>query len=93
MGGDQEVGGRKTYAETRPEAVAFAKELHAQGVSLRKISAGWHCKAPVADPISPPQCNLCRDSQAAPLTAIFAYISPMVWLSSRAFSSDTGRIT
>ena len=32
-------GGRKTYAETRPEAVALAKELHAQGVSLRKISA------------------------------------------------------
>jgi len=32
-------GGRKTYAETRPEAVALAKGLHAQGVSLRKISA------------------------------------------------------
>lgn len=32
-------GGRKTYAETRPKAVALAKELHAQGVSLRKISA------------------------------------------------------
>jgi DNA invertase Pin-like site-specific DNA recombinase len=32
-------GGRKTYAETRPAAVALAKELHARGVSLRKISA------------------------------------------------------
>jgi len=36
-GGDQEVRGRKTYAESRPTAVAFAKELHAQGVSLRDL--------------------------------------------------------
>src|SRR5262245_48359578 len=32
-------GGRKTYAEAKPEVVALAKELHGQGVSLRKISA------------------------------------------------------
>jgi DNA invertase Pin-like site-specific DNA recombinase len=32
-------GGRKTYAEARPEAVGLAKELHGQRMSLRKISA------------------------------------------------------
>ncbi len=32
-------GGRKTYAETRPEVVAFAKKLHGQRLSDRKISA------------------------------------------------------
>jgi DNA invertase Pin-like site-specific DNA recombinase len=32
-------GGRKTYAEARPEVVALAKELHEQRVSLREISA------------------------------------------------------
>jgi DNA invertase Pin-like site-specific DNA recombinase len=32
-------GGRKTYAETRPEVVALAKQMHDQGMSLRKISA------------------------------------------------------
>jgi DNA invertase Pin-like site-specific DNA recombinase len=32
-------GGRKSYAETHPEVVALAKELHAQRLSLRKISA------------------------------------------------------
>lgn len=32
-------GGRKTYAEARPEVVALAKELHGQRMSLRKISA------------------------------------------------------
>ena len=31
--------GRKSYAEARPDVVALAKELHGQGVSLRKISA------------------------------------------------------
>jgi hypothetical protein len=32
-------GGRKSYAEARPEAVTLAKELHGQRMSLRKISA------------------------------------------------------
>jgi DNA invertase Pin-like site-specific DNA recombinase len=32
-------GGRKSYAEARPEVVALAKELHGQRMSLRKISA------------------------------------------------------
>lgn len=32
-------GGRKSYAESRPDTVALAKQLHAQGLSLRKISA------------------------------------------------------
>lgn len=32
-------GGRKTLAETRPEVVALARELHQQRLSLRKISA------------------------------------------------------
>jgi DNA invertase Pin-like site-specific DNA recombinase len=32
-------GGRKGYAESVPETVALAKELHAQGLSYRKISA------------------------------------------------------
>ena len=31
--------GRKTLAEARPETVALAKQLHAQGLSLRQISA------------------------------------------------------
>ena len=31
--------GRKGYAEGMPETVALAKELHAQGLSYRKISA------------------------------------------------------
>jgi DNA invertase Pin-like site-specific DNA recombinase len=31
-------GGRKTYAEARPEVVAMAKELRDQRMSLRKIS-------------------------------------------------------
>jgi len=31
-------GGRRRYAEVRPEVVALAKELHAHGMSLRKIS-------------------------------------------------------
>src|SRR5215813_2954250 len=30
--------GRKTLAEARPETVALAKQLHAQGLSLRRIS-------------------------------------------------------
>jgi DNA invertase Pin-like site-specific DNA recombinase len=32
-------GGRKSYADARPETVRLAKELHAQRMSLRKISA------------------------------------------------------
>jgi DNA invertase Pin-like site-specific DNA recombinase len=32
-------GGRKSYAEAKPETVALAKELHRQRMSLRKISA------------------------------------------------------
>jgi DNA invertase Pin-like site-specific DNA recombinase len=32
-------GGRKSYAEIRPETVALAKQLQASGLSLRKISA------------------------------------------------------
>ena len=32
-------GGRKSYLEARPDLVAAAKELHAAGMSLRKISA------------------------------------------------------
>ena len=31
-------GGRKSYAEARPEVVALAKELHSRRMSLRKIS-------------------------------------------------------
>jgi DNA invertase Pin-like site-specific DNA recombinase len=34
-----ECGGRKSYAEARPEVVAIAKELHSRRMSLRKISA------------------------------------------------------
>ncbi|HMF15523.1 MAG TPA: recombinase family protein [Gemmataceae bacterium] len=33
------LGGRKSYAEARPEVVATAKEMQAQGMSFRKISA------------------------------------------------------
>ena len=32
-------GGRKTYAEARPDVVLLAKQMHGQGMSLRKISA------------------------------------------------------
>jgi DNA invertase Pin-like site-specific DNA recombinase len=32
-------GGRKTYAESRPEVVALAKQMRGEGLSLRKISA------------------------------------------------------
>ena len=32
-------GGRRTIAETRPEVVALARELHGERMSLRKISA------------------------------------------------------
>jgi hypothetical protein len=32
-------GVRKTYAEARPEAVAPGKQLQAEGLSYRKISA------------------------------------------------------
>jgi DNA invertase Pin-like site-specific DNA recombinase len=32
-------GGRKSYAEAKPETVALAKELHKGRMSLRKISA------------------------------------------------------
>ena len=32
-------GGRKSYAESRPEVVVMAKNLQAGGMSLRKISA------------------------------------------------------
>ena len=31
--------GRKSYAELRPETVALAKQMHANGVPYRKISA------------------------------------------------------
>ena len=31
--------GRRSYAEARPSVVALAKQLHEQGMSLRKISA------------------------------------------------------
>jgi DNA invertase Pin-like site-specific DNA recombinase len=33
------LGGRKSYAESRPDRVAVAKQLHAEGLSYRKISA------------------------------------------------------
>jgi DNA invertase Pin-like site-specific DNA recombinase len=33
------LGGRKGYAEAMPETVALAKQLHADGMSYRKISA------------------------------------------------------
>ena len=33
------LGGRKGYAEAMPETVAVAKQLHAEGLSYRKISA------------------------------------------------------
>jgi hypothetical protein len=32
-------GGRKTYAEARPDVVLLAKQMHDQGMSLRDISA------------------------------------------------------
>jgi Resolvase, N terminal domain len=32
------LGGRKPYAEARPETVALAKQMHGQRMSLRKIS-------------------------------------------------------
>jgi hypothetical protein len=32
-------GGRKTYAEARPDVVLLAKQMQDQGMSLRKISA------------------------------------------------------
>ena len=32
-------GGRKSYADARPEVVVMAKKLQAGGMSLRKISA------------------------------------------------------
>jgi len=32
-------GGRKTYAEARPDVVLLAKQMHDDGVSLRRISA------------------------------------------------------
>jgi DNA invertase Pin-like site-specific DNA recombinase len=33
------LGGRKGYAEAMPETVALARQLHAEGLSYRKISA------------------------------------------------------
>jgi hypothetical protein len=33
------LGGRKSYAEAMPDTVAKAKQLHAEGLSYRKISA------------------------------------------------------
>ena len=33
------LGGRRSYAEARPDTVALAKELHASGLSYRKIAA------------------------------------------------------
>jgi DNA invertase Pin-like site-specific DNA recombinase len=33
------LGGRKSLAEARPETVALAKELHARGLSYRRIAA------------------------------------------------------
>jgi hypothetical protein len=33
------LGGRKAYAEAIPETVALAGQLHAEGLSYRKISA------------------------------------------------------
>jgi DNA invertase Pin-like site-specific DNA recombinase len=33
------LGGRRGYAEAMPETVALAKQLHAEGLSYRKISA------------------------------------------------------
>ena len=33
------LGGRKPYAEARPDTVALAKQLHAHGLSYRKIAA------------------------------------------------------
>jgi hypothetical protein len=33
------LGGRKSYAEARPDTVALAKQLHADGLSYRKIAA------------------------------------------------------
>lgn len=35
----EKCGGRKSYAEAKPEVVALAKELRMQHMSLRKISA------------------------------------------------------
>jgi hypothetical protein len=33
------LGGRKSYSDAQPKAVALAKELHANGLSYRKIAA------------------------------------------------------
>jgi DNA invertase Pin-like site-specific DNA recombinase len=33
------LGGRKSYAQARPETVTLAKQMHGAGLSLRKISA------------------------------------------------------
>jgi DNA invertase Pin-like site-specific DNA recombinase len=33
------ASGRKSYRESRPDTVALAKELHANGLSYRKIAA------------------------------------------------------
>jgi DNA invertase Pin-like site-specific DNA recombinase len=33
------LGGRKSYVEARPDTVALAKQLHADGLSYRKIAA------------------------------------------------------
>ena len=39
------LGGRKSYAEARPETVALAKQMRAGRMSLHKISAALAGKA------------------------------------------------
>ena len=41
----EKCGGRKSYAEARPEVVALARELSDQRMSLRKISASSPAEA------------------------------------------------
>jgi hypothetical protein len=39
------LGGRKSYAEARPETVALASQLRGQRVSLSKIPQLWRTRA------------------------------------------------
>jgi hypothetical protein len=50
-------GGRKPYAEARPDTVALAKQLHADGLSYRKIAAELAARGQAESRMPPPRCK------------------------------------
>jgi DNA invertase Pin-like site-specific DNA recombinase len=87
------LGGRKSLAEARPETVALARELHARGLSYRRIaselavrghvtSSGKPYMASAIQKMQSPLASLCPDGNVR-ATSLEPYVNPPLRFNNR----------